>query len=369
MLEENSGLKDIIAKLESDKSKLKLRIKELSEENVLLHRRQQDNSTTVGSEREDSPNLLSEIDKQEELLLNISKKNKHIKRLLREIETFESESIKNSKQIELLDETLAQATHQVSILTSQLEDHKRKIYDQDGVINELNVSVQNLTDQMGVMEAERNERELEIHEFGIRLEKRAIRWRQLLEEKDERLDSLRTKYEVVLEKNPGYDIDADRVGLQQMSEAVSARDLIIKDLEEKIDSLSQEMVETTQLLNSLSKDRELGVSGCVNSDKLTDVCNQCKEKQTKLNIFAARCDDLQAIIGNLEDDNVTKSRKTLEAQRSLSLLRSGEEGLSSALARNIELQTKIDSRDKHIRKIISELNILQQTAYENEVLR
>lgn len=371
LLEENAALKEIITKLETDKSKLKLRIQELSEENVLLLRRQQDNSTIGGSDREDSPNLLSELDKQEELLANISSKNKHIKRLLREIEAFESESIKSAQQIELLENTLAEATQRVSIFTAQLEDHKRKLDDQQDVIDGLNLSVQNLTDQMGVMDAERSEREGEIHEFGRRLEKRAIRWRQLLEEKDDRLDSLRIKYEDVLKRNPGYDIDADRVGLQQMAEAVAARDFIIADLEDKVTGLSQEMIETTQLLNSLSREREmhLGNGGAGVADKIKNVCNHCADKQSKLDAFSVRCADLQAIVSNLEEDNLIKSRQTFEAQRCLSLLRSGEEGLSSALARNMELQTKIDSRDKHVRTLVAELNILQQTVHENEVLR
>lgn len=369
MLEENTALKETVTKLESDKSKLKLRIKELGEENVLLLRRPQDNSTIGGSDREDSPNLLSEIDKQEELLMNISNKNKHIKRLLLEIEKFEMESNKSSQQIELLEHTLIQATQQVSIFANQLKDHKKKIEDQDIVITGLNLSVKNLTEQMGVMEGERNERELEIQEFGYRLEKRAIRWRQILEEKDDRLDSLRTKYELVLEKNPGYDIDSDRLGLQQMAEAVADRDLIITDLEEKISGLSQEMIETTQLLNNLSRERELSFGGGVTLDKLTNMCPQCVDKQSKLDVCVARCSDLQTMVNNLEEDNLVKSRKTLEAQRSLVLLRSGDEGLSSALSRNMELQTKIDSRDKHVRTLIAELNILQETVHENEVLR
>lgn len=368
LLAENAGLKEIIVKLEADKSKLKLRIQELCEENVLAQRRNQDTSTIgAGSDRDDSPNLLSEIDKQEELLLNISKKNKHIKRLLREIETFEADSIKSTQHIKLLEHSLAEATQQVSVLGNQLDEHTRKIGDQDSIIDELHLSVQNLSDQLGVMEAERNERELDIHEFGIRLEKRARHWRQLLEEKDDRLDSLRAKYETVLETNPGYDIDADRVGLQQMAEAVAARDSIIAELENKISGLSQDMIETTQLLNSLSRERE--VTGYISSARQESVCTQCTANQVKLDNCTARFDDLQAIVHSLEEDNLLKSRQTLEAQRALALLRSGEEGLSTALTRNIELQSKIESRDKHVRSLIAELNILQQAVQENEVLR
>lgn len=368
MIGENNILKEFISKLESDKSKLKSRIKELSEENVLLHRRHQDNSTIV-SDREDSPNLLSELDKQEELLNSISKKNKHIKRLLRDIETLETDTDNQKQHIQKLENTLREATQNVTTITNQLDEQKLKISEQDDVICELNLSVKNLVDQLGVMESERSERELEIQEFGARLEERAVRWRQLLQEKDDRLDSLRAKYEVVLEKNPGYDIDADRVGLQRLAEALEARDLIIVDLESKIFDLSEEMIGTTELLNRLSKERESRSGGNLSPINTKTLCPMCEDMKTKVNLFAARCEDLQELVKNLEDDNVLKSIKALEAQKLLASFKSGEEGLTHAIETNLKLQTKIDSRDKHVRSLISELNILQQTAQENAILR
>lgn len=69
-----------IAKFESERVQYKTRIKELSEEMAMAHGRE------VHGSDDDSPDQMSEIDRQQELMANISMKNKHIKRLLRDIE-------------------------------------------------------------------------------------------------------------------------------------------------------------------------------------------------------------------------------------------------------------------------------------------
>lgn len=73
--------KKIISKYEGERSQFKNRIKELQEEIALTHNRE-----LKGSDDEDSPDQLSEIDRTQELMAKLSAKNKHIKRLFRDIE-------------------------------------------------------------------------------------------------------------------------------------------------------------------------------------------------------------------------------------------------------------------------------------------
>lgn len=72
--------KKLIAKFETERGQYKTRIKELTDEMSMMQGRE-----FQGSD-EDSPDQLSEIDRQQDLMANISMKNKHIKRLLRDIE-------------------------------------------------------------------------------------------------------------------------------------------------------------------------------------------------------------------------------------------------------------------------------------------
>lgn len=59
---------------------------QLTDEILSFQKRLQDAAQSGEVSDKDSSDPLSELDKQEELLKNINAKNKHIKRLLREIE-------------------------------------------------------------------------------------------------------------------------------------------------------------------------------------------------------------------------------------------------------------------------------------------
>lgn len=74
-----------IAKYETERVQFKTRIKELSEELVVL---QSANREAHGSD-EDSPDQMSEIERQQELLSKMSAKSKHIARLLKDIDVSE----------------------------------------------------------------------------------------------------------------------------------------------------------------------------------------------------------------------------------------------------------------------------------------
>ena len=82
--DELKSLKKRIRNLEEDRHLLKRKVKELNEENRQL---QNNVSSGIGLESDkESTDPLSELDKYEDLLKNISVKNKHIKKLVRDIE-------------------------------------------------------------------------------------------------------------------------------------------------------------------------------------------------------------------------------------------------------------------------------------------
>lgn len=103
--DENEKLKRMVQKLEDERDGLRLKTKEVSPEKSYLNptlacslhkqlneeiKQQQlqlqEAAQQADASEKDSSDPLSELDKQEQLLHNINTKNKHIKRLLREIE-------------------------------------------------------------------------------------------------------------------------------------------------------------------------------------------------------------------------------------------------------------------------------------------
>ena len=79
-LDEMEKQRKAIGKFDSERVQYKARIKELQEEIALTQSRE-----LKGSDDEDSPDQLSEIDRAQELMGTISMKNKHINGLLNEI--------------------------------------------------------------------------------------------------------------------------------------------------------------------------------------------------------------------------------------------------------------------------------------------
>ncbi|XP_037043635.1 centrosomal protein cep290, partial [Bradysia coprophila] len=364
LLDELAQLKTTVEKLETEKTRYKTRIKELNEENASLQRRSNDISN-FGSEREDSPDALSEIDKQEELLNNISTKNKHIKRLLRDIASLESQCASKSTQVDELKVTLLDATKNLTLITNQMDEYRLKIKEQDSTIDSLNKRTVELEQHMMDVENEKQEREFELQEFGKQLENRALVWKQMLEEKNERLDSLRTKYDEILNVNPGYNIDADRVEMRRLTEAIRERDQIITDLETKLNELSKELVDSTDMMNKLARERERTQESATKTQQKS--C--CDDIKLMLENSTKRCQELQEIITNLEEANVHKSKQAMDALEALQSYQNGEDGLSQAIKKNTELHSKVQSRDKQIRALVMELNSLQNEAQENVVLR
>lgn len=373
VLTENEHLKDLIAKLDADKAKLKARLTEMTAENAFLQRRSTDAGTpgglgnaTAGSDREDSPDVLSELDRHEELLATISQKNKHIKRLLRDIDTLETQSGTHRSHCDELRDRLHDATGNLHRMDAQLGDHRSRLAEQATAIDGLQLNVRNLQDQLSVMEHERAQREAEIAEFGGRLEERAVRWRSMLQEKDDRLDSMRTKYEHVLEQNPaGSDTieTAERAELQRMAGAIDERDALIEELEQKVQELGREMIDTTDVLNRLAKERE-----GVDSARLSK-CPSCCEMRSRLEMAAGRCAELQELMMTAEEDSARKAQQAMDAVGALNAFKSGADGLVQALQRNTDLLAKVQCRDAQIRTLIMEANGLQQLAAENLVLR
>lgn len=140
--------------------------------------------------------------------------------MLRDIESLESQCTTKSSQVDELRVNLMDATKNLTLVTNQVDEYRLKMKEQDNTIDMLNKRNIELEQHANDMEKENDEREFELQEFGKQLESRALVWKQMLEEKNERLDSLRLKYDEILNVNPGYDIDSDRVEMRRLTEVM-----------------------------------------------------------------------------------------------------------------------------------------------------
>ncbi|XP_058456940.1 centrosomal protein cep290 [Malaya genurostris] len=360
--EQVKELKRTIEKLDAEKNANRTKIKEMTEEIASLQRKLTE-SSHFGSEGEDSPDALSEIDRQQELYNNISMKNKHIKRLLRDIEDLEKRNKLQVDTINNLQVNLEDATINLTALTHQYEQCKTMINDKENLLGEANDVIKKLEKEVNVLTEEKNKCEDDLEDFEKQLEAKITKWKEVLGSKQAEIDELQTKYSDLLGQFPGYDIEAERNEFKQITLRLSEKDVLIEQLEQKITLLSQEILASTELMNRISQEKESA------SKKSTRVSQCCEESRISLDKANKRCEEMQEILTSVEEDNMLKSKQAVEAIEALRRYESGEDGLASALKKINRLHEKVNVRDKQIRELIAEINLANEIALENAVLR
>lgn len=100
---------------------------------------------------------------------------------------------------------------------------------------------------------------------------------------------------------------------------------MISELETKLNELSRELVDSTDMMNKLARERE-------NTQETATKTQQkscCDDVKLMLENSTKRCQELQEIITNLEESNIHKSKQVCEGNsiynncKSLHLLDNG----------------------------------------------
>ncbi|XP_065360391.1 centrosomal protein Cep290 [Calliphora vicina] len=371
LMADNEKLKRMVANLEDDKLEFKNKTKELTEEIFSLQKRLREAANADVSDK-DSSDPLSELDKQETLLRNINTKNKHIKRLLREIESLQNQNIEQSKTILTLEKDLK---HGKDILlkfkadVTLLESEKKALADS---MQDLNIEIKRLEGNITYLEDEREKSENDLKEFIEKLEKKAMSWKKMLEEKDKQLKKFKSKKETKQDNDSQKEEETETKEESEQSEeqeeisklhhSLESRDKLIEQLESKIKMMAEEMITSTKLMNKLSAEKEEER----NPRKLRQCC-----KSVELALMASneKCHELSEMLQKAEEDSCLKAKQAMEATKALTAYQKGEDGLMPALRKCSSLENKLQSRDKQIRALVMELNSMHEIAQENTLLR
>ncbi|XP_049542835.1 centrosomal protein cep290 [Anopheles darlingi] len=355
--------KRTIEKLEMERHTMRTKLKQLTDENTKLVARQQAEAVHFGSEGEDSPDALSEIERQQELYNNISLKNKHIKRLLRDIDDLEKRNSFQVDAINGLQVSLNDATLNLTALTHQYEELKIRSKELEDTIEESNVKIETLESEIAHVSQERSALAEELDTASRQFELQLSELQKQLKTKDDAWLELKDRYDDLLSQFPGIDIEAERREYRLMEERLQQKDEVIIDLEDKLLTLSKEIHRSTEMMNRISEEKRRASK---EKPKESQCCNEFRLQLERAN---ERCREMQELLTGIEEDNCLKSRQAVEAIEALRRYENGEEGLSSALRKINRLQEKVSKRDKQIRELIAEINLAHDIALENSVLR
>ncbi|XP_061387473.1 centrosomal protein Cep290 [Musca vetustissima] len=370
LVDENEKLKRMISDLEDERLEYKRKIKELTEEMFSLQKRLQEAANAEGSDK-DSSDPLSELDKQETLLRNINTKNKHIKRLLREIESLQNQNIEQSKTILTLEKDLQHSKESVmklkadiTLLQSENSAHKENI-------EELNIEIKRLEGQVTYLEDERDKSEAEVKEFVDKLEKKAMAWKKIIDEKDRQLRKLKERSErpedaesvrSSSEATKESEVTNEQEERSRLLHSLECRDKLIEQLELKIKTMAEEMIASTKLMNKITAERE-------HERNPNNPRPCCKTIEMALKTSNDKVRELTEMLERAEEECCLKAKQALEASNALTAYQKGEDGLMTALRKCSSLENKLQSRDKQIRALVMELNSLHEIAQENTLLR
>uniref|UniRef100_A0A1B0FAW9 Centrosomal protein cep290 n=1 Tax=Glossina morsitans morsitans TaxID=37546 RepID=A0A1B0FAW9_GLOMM len=370
---ENEKLTQLLTRTEDEKLVLKDKNKGLIAEIFQLKQRLKEITANAEASDKDSSDPLSELDKQESLLRNINLKNKHIKRLLKEIEALQNDNIEQSKTIIDVEKRLKCEQENWKKLNENfllLEKEKTSLRE---AFDELTIEIKRLESNINYLEDERERSEKELQEFVDKLEKKAQSWKKLLLEKDKELKKLKTttnkldgseRSQALASGDESTDTDVGANGSEKFKlyQAIEARDKLIEQLELKIEIMADEMLAATQLMNRIYQERNEEMnprkpkSCCANIEALLKASN-------------AKCRELSDMLERAEEESAIKAKQAMEATKTLAAFQCGEDGLLPALRRCSALESKLQSRENQIRTLITELNSMHEIGQENSFLR
>ncbi|EDW19613.1 centrosomal protein cep290 [Drosophila mojavensis] len=365
--DENEKLKRMVQKLENERDGLKNKNKELAAEIKQQQEQLRQAAQQADVSDKDSSDPLSELDKQEHLLHNIETKNKHIKRLLREIDTLQNQNIAQSKTIVLHEQELQQIRanlQQLSQDITKVEQERKSLMQRE---QQQSLEIARLEGNVTFLEEEREKQDLEMRQFLDKYENQVVSWRQQLDKKDKELEQMRKKLEQTTSGQSTSDSTSSSKQSPRQEEThlrhlLELREQRIESLEGQLKSMSDEMVTSTKVMNQLREQHE-----SKKNPQQPNAC--CKLIEERLRAANARLKQLSELLDSTEQDNVLKAKQALHALNALEAYKRGEDGLVPALRRCSELEQKLAERDKRLRNYTQELNAMHELEQENSVLR
>ncbi|XP_022221829.2 centrosomal protein cep290 [Drosophila obscura] len=362
---ENEKLKRMLQRLEDERDGLKNKTKELGEEIRHLELRLREAAQQAEASDKDSSDPLSELDKQNALLQNIDTKNKHIKRLLKEIETLQNQNISQSKTIVVQERELQNIKAnllQLSEDITEVEQERKSLREKE---QKQCLEITRLDGNVTFLELDREKHNVEMRQFLDKYEIKCISWKKLLQDKDkevERLTKLLATGKNTLLASPKISHSKPDEEQMQLRNILETREKHIEKLEARLKSMAEEMISTTKVMKQLSAEQERS-----QNPELPRAC--CQMIEERLAVTQARGQQLSEMLDASEQDNLVKSKQAMHALSALESYKRGEDGLVPALRRCSALEQKLAEREKQLRTYVQELNSLNEVVQENELLR
>lgn len=144
----------------------------------------------------------------------------------------------------------------ISKLHSSYEETAGTVLLQEEKIAQLNRRLQEQIVENQQVAVSNQQQQLKFEAFSQQLDARVQLYREKMDEKDRELRDLKDKYENLVERVPGIDVDSENSEMKRLSDLIKERDDVIRELEDQIRLLSTNLVDSTELIDKIGRDKE-----------------------------------------------------------------------------------------------------------------
>lgn len=144
----------------------------------------------------------------------------------------------------------------LSIMCNQYEEAGGTLILFDEKLKRSNRQLQELMDENMELAEAREKLEKDVESFSHQVEERVRYYKSIMDERQREHDELKEKYESLIEQIPGIDVDSEESEIKRLMDALKERDGVIKELQAKLQLVSTELMDSTEVLNKIGRERE-----------------------------------------------------------------------------------------------------------------
>ncbi|XP_047528965.1 centrosomal protein of 290 kDa-like [Vanessa atalanta] len=301
--------------------------------------------TLVQQDSDSSRNTLSEINEIAQLENEISKRNRHIRKLLADVKILEEENTSLKDKLPVFKEKLREATHLIENLTQQLFT--------------LSNNVTSLKEHLGRTEQEKANLYIEVENLKNLLKSKTEEIVRLSNENSQLKEDLTLTYNKINSPNKP-----------------SQEELKIKELQEKLAEASDEIIKSADIIKVLSNENKQlkSIIDDIADNSLTDQKNESDDGKEKNMIIKLKkkVKNLNDALKCSEDMIAVRERELTETAKQLQLLKS-DDGINTLIEGIKKKKRDLKIRDEGIKNLVHEVNSLNQLVsdlqLENETMR
>ncbi|CAH0729363.1 unnamed protein product, partial [Brenthis ino] len=319
---------------------------------------------------ESSRNTLSEMNALAQLENEISKKNRHIRKLLQDVKILEEENTTLREKLTIFKEKLKESTFLIENITEQLFT--------------LNKENSNLKEALGSIEQEKVNLLMEIDNLKADLHSKDVEYEKVGEDVKLKLQHLKhslKSHKIEIERLSQENSEL-RESLTHTPKSVSSpkqkttrEELKIKELQEKLTEASEQMIQSANLIQVLkSENRQLKTVIEEMPDSMSEqknVSDDGKEKQMIVKL-RNKVQDLNDALQRSEQMLTRREEELAEIAGQLQLLRS-DEGINALIEGIKNKKRDLRLKDESIKSLVQEVNQLSELVsnlqMENETMR